>query len=424
MLIKCGLPQLKSVILIFFLCVILTLSTLTTATSRLFVGTADAGRDEGIANIPYIGVNMRGFNTSMSQVKNYTNFPPNNYFENSFKLISQAGMNHVRFVFNWEAYEKNPVSFMSELMTVADVADRWRIHVLYDNHQWHTSSWFEPQRAKGFPMSLFQNNPAKYPASTGGDTGDQGAKIWWTDWWNRDVRNVNGTDGWTAQADFLKKIVSAVDDHNSTLGYQILSEPQIHSNDEWEKVGKYNTFMVNELRTLTDKTIAFSQQVPTSLNDPFVKVSAENMAKMTPSSKDNVVFAISSGYGIPVPGTYHGDRLDTYIRTGELIELPVYIAEWNTVIRENVTNLEGRTVFEINPSISELNQTTANYIVQKFKDANVWGMAYWLWNFREHAVPNFNLILTSAGAIQPTKYFVILKNAIYSAYGNINATGS
>jgi len=271
-------------------------------------------------------------------------------------------------------------------------------------------------------MSLFQNNPAKYPASTGGDIGDQGAKTWWTDWWNRSVRNVNGTDGWTVQADFLKKVVSAVDDHNSTLGYQILSEPQIHSNDEWEKVGKYNSFMVNELRTLTNKTIAFSQQVPTSLNDPSVNVSAENMAKMTPSNKDNVVFAISSGYGIPIPGTYHGDRLDTYIRTGDLIGLPVYIAEWNTVIRQNVTNVEGRTAFEINASVSELNQTTANYIVQKFKDANVWGMAYWLWNFREHAVPNFNLILTSAGTIQPTKYFAILKNAIYNTYGNINAT--
>ena len=75
--------------------------------------------------------------------------------------------------------------------------------------------------------------------------------------------------------------------------------------------------MVNGLRPLTDKTIAFSQQVPTSLNDPYVKVSAENMVKMTPSNKTNVVYAISSGYGIPIPGTYHGSRLDTYLKTGE-----------------------------------------------------------------------------------------------------------
>ena len=92
------------------------------------------------------------------------------------------------------------------------------------------------------------------------------------------------------------------------------------------------------------------------------------------------------------------------------------------MIRQNTTNKEGRTVFEINPAISELNQTTANYIIQKFKDGKVWGMAYWLWNFKQHEVPNFNLINSSAQAIQPTKYFQILKIAIHNAYGNINAT--
>lgn len=421
---KIRLLQLKSLFLIFFFSSVLILSTAISASIDPFGKTAGAEKNGATANNPYVGVNMRGFYTSMSQSKNYSNFPPNNYFEDSFKLISQAGMNHVRFVFNWEAYEKDPVSFMKELAIVADTADKWGINVLYDNHQWHTSSWFDPQRAKGFPISLFQNTPAKYKAASGGDTENQGAKLWWSDWWNRSVRGSNGTDGWTLQLQFLKKIVSAVDDHKSTLGYEILSEPQIHSNDEWEKVGKFNTFMVNGLRPLTDKTIAFSQQVPTSLNDPYVKVSAENMVKMTPSNKTNVVYAISSGYGIPIPGTYHGSRLDTYLKTGELAAIPVYVAEWNSVIRQNMTNKEGRTVFEINPAISELNQTTANYIIQRFKEGKVWGMAYWLWNFKQHEVPNFNLINSSSGTIHPTKYFQILKIAIDNAYGNISATGS
>ena len=114
---------------------------------------------------------------------------------------------------------------------------------------------------RGFQYLCSKIPPQSIKAASGGDTENQGAKIWWSDWWNRSVRGSNGTDGWTLQLQFLKKIVSAVDDHKSTLGYEILSEPQIHSNDEWVKVGKFNTFMVNGLRPLTDKTIAFSQQV-------------------------------------------------------------------------------------------------------------------------------------------------------------------
>ena len=42
-------------------------------------------------------------------------------------------------------------------------------------------------------------------------------QTWWTNWWNNAIR-VNGTDGWTLQLDFLKKIVTAVDNHPSTVG--------------------------------------------------------------------------------------------------------------------------------------------------------------------------------------------------------------
>ncbi len=51
--------------------------------------------------------------------------------------------------------------------------------------------------------------------------------------------------GWAFQAEFLKKIVNAVDKHKITLGYEILNEPHIRSTDQWEKVGKYNSFMTD-----------------------------------------------------------------------------------------------------------------------------------------------------------------------------------
>ena len=89
--IKKTLFQLKSLFLIFFLSSVLILSTAISASTGPLGKTAGAEKNGATANNPYVGVNMRGFYTSMSQSKNYSNFPPNNYFEDSFKLISQAG---------------------------------------------------------------------------------------------------------------------------------------------------------------------------------------------------------------------------------------------------------------------------------------------------------------------------------------------
>ena len=40
----------------------------------------------------------------------------------------------------------------------ANAADKYNINVLYDNHQFHTSSYLNPQRGTGFPFSLFESS--------------------------------------------------------------------------------------------------------------------------------------------------------------------------------------------------------------------------------------------------------------------------
>lgn len=104
--------------------------------------------------IPFMGVNMRGLYTSLQHDTNrYSNAPfPIGYYENSFKLISQAGMNHVRYVFYWEAYEKNPSLFLRELETVANTADKWNLKVLYDNHQYQ---YHTPRMVRDFLRHFF-----------------------------------------------------------------------------------------------------------------------------------------------------------------------------------------------------------------------------------------------------------------------------
>jgi Cellulase (glycosyl hydrolase family 5) len=355
-----------------------------------------------------MGVAMRGNHTSEKETEENEFVAPRNYYEESFKLIHDAGMNHVRYLLYWESYEKSPSQFMEELETVARTADKWGLKVLYDNHQWHTSSWLE-SRATGFPSFLFEGNP-ELEMDSGGNTNDEGARIWWTDWWNRSVKDSSGNDGWSLLSEFLTKLVNALDSHSSTIGYEILSEPQIHSDDQWEKVGQFNTFMVNELRKVTQKTIAFSQQVPASINAPNIDVTPENQAKMVPDSKNNVVFKISL-YGVSTD-SFQKARLNGLVEAAQLADVPIYVGEWNNVVRER----EGG-VFRISPEESDLTQEEANLFLQDFKRLGVWGWAYWQWNYNSHRVPNFNLILVSEdGNMETTKYYEQLKTAISDVY--------
>ncbi len=373
-------------------------------------------------NGPYVGVNMRGVHTAVSEQKaNVTTPLPPNYYEDSFRTLAEAGMNHVRYTFYWEAYVVDPVAFMNELQMVANAADKYGIKVIYDNHQFHTSSYLNPQRGNGFPSALVESDP-KFSYGAGGSPKYETANLWWTDWWNRSIKDVNGTDGWVLLRDFLQTIVNATDNHPSTLGYEILSEPQVHDPDQWKMIGAFNSYMVNELRNLTQKTLVYSMNIPVDLKSP-IGVNPTNLADMSPDNKTNVVFKISL-YGIPEPDTYQGDRLAIFLRTSEINQVPLYVGEWNNVLREAAINEEGERVFNINPERSDISQDEANLIVETFKDIGAWGTAYWQWRLQPHQVDNYNLVNATDGTIGTTQYFDILKNAYQNSYGNLLANQS
>jgi hypothetical protein len=352
---------------------------------------------------------MKGIYVNLKQDDNDTPSAPTNYIDESIKKISEAGLNHVRFLFYWEAYEKNPEAFIKEIKSVAEAADKYGVKVLYDNHQWHTSSWLE-SKGTGFPWSLFETN-SKYTKDGGGNTPDNAAQVFWSDWWDRSVKDNGGKDGWTLAANFLKKIVDTVDNHASTLGYEILSEPHVDNVDQWSKIGQFNSFMTNELRNSTQKTIVYSMNVPVDLNSP-IDLTPENLAKMAPSNKQNVVFKISV-YGVPDRDEYQRERFDTFLEARDITGVPLYVGEWNNVVRTR----EGG-VFKLDPGQSELTEDNAGKILDSFKKNNIWGTAFWKWDFRDADTPNFNLV--QDGTVTPTKYYEILKNAIASEYGSNN----
>ncbi len=352
-------------------------------------------------NSHLFGINMRGYYTNMAQDRDSKTQIPANYYEDSFRIFSQTGINFVRYLFFWESYERDPTAFMNELRTVAETADKWGIKVIYTNDKYHTSSWLDSNKGLGFPHSLFETSP-DYPYGTGGAEVEKNvvAKKWWENWYNRSVKDVNGIDGWTLQAEFLKKIAGAVDKHNSTLGYELLNEPHLYTPDQWDKIGKYNTFLTKELRTVTQKTIFFSRQIPSSIFGPQ-EITPENIAKMAPENKKNVVFKATI-YGIPLPNSYAEDRLNVYAKAAQIAGVPLCMCEFNikSYKKDNMPEIK-------------LNQTLIDLFYQKFRELNAWGWAYWLWNFKPHVNTNFNLInVTENGNIATTINFDYFKTAV------------
>jgi hypothetical protein len=368
---------------------------------------------------PFVGAAMKGYFVDQKENRENTLAPPSNYFDESFRLMKDAGLNHVRFLFYWEAYEKNPQGFMSELEQVANAADKYGVKVIYDNHQWHTSSWLE-DRGTGFPSSLFANNSQQYPMQTGDNAGKEGepiAKLWWSNFWDGTIKDGQGNDAWTLLADFYKKVVATVDSHESTLGYEILSEPHVESADQWEKIGSFNSFMTDELRSVTDKIIVYSMNVPVDVNGP-IQLTPENLAEMAPTNKENVWFKISV-YGIPDRDQYQQERFNLFLQTRELTGIPLYIGEWNNVVRTQVNG-----VFQLDPQRSGLNQETTDTMLQAFQDNNITSSAFWKWDYQDADTASFNLMINQNGTIAPTEYYTFLKNSVSNVYGDISTAAS
>ncbi len=373
---------------------------------------------------PFVGVAMKGGYVDQKENREDTPLPPATYFDESFRLLSEAGLNHVRFLFYWEAYEKNPQGFLNELEQVANAADKYGIKVIYDNHQWHTSSWLE-KRGTGFPTALFANNSQLYPMNSGGKEGEPVAKLWWSNFWDGTIKDGQGNDAWTLLADFYKKVVAAVDSHESTLGYEILSEPHVEAADQWEKIGSFNSFMTDELRSVTQKIIVYSMNVPVDLNGP-IQLTAENLAEMAPANKENIWFKISV-YGIPDRDQYQQERFDLFLQTRELTGIPLYIGEWNNVVRTQVNG-----VFQLDPQKSGLNQQIADTMLEAFKNENITASAFWKWDYQDADTASFNLIspqnatLTQNqnATLTPTEYYTFLKNSVANVYGDLSTSTS
>ena len=198
------------------------------------------------------------------------------------------------------------------------------------------------------------------------------------------------------------------------MGMRILNEPQIFSQDQWSKIGKYYKYMTNELRKQTNKTIVLDMTIPIKFQNPSINLTSENMAKMIPQDS-NSIFKISL-YGIPNDNNYQEKKLELLLNVSKIAKIPIYIGEWNHVDREKKSTISNNTTDDtskINASKSDLSQEESDFFVNKFNSLKVYGWAFWNWNYVNTPPQNFNLInVTKSGDILTTKYLYILKNSV------------
>jgi hypothetical protein len=336
-----------------------------------------------------IGVNFDGFKISDYQNRSKP-YPPKNYIQDSFRIFRGSGLDLVRIPVYWESYEKDPRGFINELEIIAAEADKYNISCIYDNHQWKCSSSFG--FGIGFPNSIatsilpngqLRRNPFGPPSK-------EDVEQFWNKWWSRTIKTAEGKDGWDMQAEYLKKIIGVVNGRKSTLGFEMLNEPQVFRQGDFKKVSDYHNYVIAKTACLTDKILIFCYAYAgriTALNFPWIQ------SKTRPSFPvgNRIMFDIH-----PYPPYFvvmmYFKLVSKLMKAGRL-----FVGEYNSGTGKNVfigLNQHKRYLKTLN----------------KFFP---FGVAFWQWSYlNDKAHHAFNLTKILDGRIQSNENFTNLVNAL------------
>jgi hypothetical protein len=242
------------------------------------------------------------------------------YVTESMKYIRLSGFNAVRVPYYWEAYINDPTTFMAELELVAKKAQDNNICVIYDNHHFYTSSYWNlnvegKSDGRGFPSFVVKNFPAKnndYIATAG-------------PFWNAFLGNsysINGQKIWDVQFSFFSKVINKVKGFSSTAGFEILNEPHLFKQADYDKLGNYNTWMAKKIRSITDAKIYFDRETTRGFpRDPGSEL------MIFPDGVSKVVYAPHL-YSVPKPGTQGEKQIKNIKSWATQKGTEVLIGEW------------------------------------------------------------------------------------------------
>lgn len=260
--------------------------------------------------------------------KGGTFHPPGDYVSESMRHIKMHQMNLVRVPIYWESYANNSAAFLQELEVVARSAAQNDICVIYDNHQWYTSSYWDIKRlgdaeGRGFPSFVVE----KFPLIQGEDEYVSTAAPFWNAFLKNEI-SVDGKKIWDVQLEFLDKVIGRVDKFDNVIGYEILNEPHIFNASQYDDLGLYHTYMAKGIREISDKKIFFDRETTRG----FQRLSSLE-SKIIPQNVSGLVYTPHL-YAAPYPGSQAEDQVKKFKTWSDQWGIEVLVGEWSATSQD------------------------------------------------------------------------------------------
>jgi len=242
------------------------------------------------------------------------------YVTESMKYIKSNGFNAIRVPVIWESYVLSSTAFLNEIELIAKTAQDRGICVIFDNHHYYTTSYWNLEvdgksDGRGFPSFVVKDFPKR-----NNDYVDTAGPFW-----NAFLSNsisINGVKVWDVQFSFFKKIINTVDGYTSIAGYEILNEPHLFKKEQYDKLGDYNTYIAKKIRSITDKKIFFDRETTRGFQrEPSLE------PQIVPRGVSGLVYAPHM-YSVPTSGSQGMKQLNNFKEWANDWGTEVLIGEW------------------------------------------------------------------------------------------------
>jgi Cellulase (glycosyl hydrolase family 5) len=330
-----------------------------------------------------IGINFQGYGSAAYQNRP-TCAPPQDYVEDSFQIFSENNISLIRVPYYWESWDFNKSDFYEDLEKISKAADVYNIECIYDNHQWECSSWLGC--GIGMPNSLlskiYEKNSTRNPDR-------RIIKDFWNRWWNRKIITEDNMDGWEAQMNFIKEVISHLGNKKSTFGFEILNEPQVFRISDYNKIGLYHDYALRELRKTTGKPIFFNAAISYTADNPL------SQSVVAPDNNENTIYDVHM-----YPPSYYNMQFFKF--ASYLMRFArIYVGEFNSGYADGTT----------------LSKQQLTRYLKLFRHSKIFGWALWRWYYLTDVnIPAFNFASNKNGKISQNANFIDLSYVIREVY--------
>jgi len=266
-------------------------------------------------------------------------------------IARDAGFNVFRIPVNWESYVGNEANFLGQLVALVETANANDIFVWVEFHQFEaTSNW--PVRVsdgRGFPEFVVSCYDTKSSYQL-----DREVRQFWHDYYTNNVRDSGNLcrqtlDVWTLHAEFMLAMIEEIDHYPNVIGYEILNEPHVWKDQDYENLGKMHTSIAKKLRTGTDKLLIFTRETGQGQDADGRKYvrNVELGYKILPQDPAKNVMYMPHLYNLneieenvkiwkDVKKQWKSMGYDVNIGVGEWAPQPPFLPEGSAVTQENV----------------------------------------------------------------------------------------